>query len=192
MIVQGLALVAAAVLWKMSSPRPEIRVADSVVIDPATARAIAAVDHSADFAKALEHFPSDVAGIDDFAFVDDGRTAVVAAVDGQIWKVDLATHATEPFVDVPLMAYGVHEAPGDPNHIYFCASRSYGVSQSEGAVGLYRLALDDRSIEPLVVEVPATEEDPGGPVVYGTTTRRHRNCSPMVWGLVAHLPFATT
>ena len=110
MIIQGLALVGAAVLWKRSSPRPEIKVADSVVIDSATARAISAVDHSADFADGLEHFPSDVPGIDDYAFVDD-RTALVAAVDGYIWKVDLDTHAAQPFVNVPLMAYGLHEAP---------------------------------------------------------------------------------
>ena len=166
MIIQVLALAAAAVLWKRTSPRPEIKVADSVVIDPATAKAIAAVDHSAEFAEGLEHFPSDVAGIDDFAFIDAGKTAVVAAIDGQIWKVDLATHAAQPFVNVPLMAYGLHEAPGDPNHVYFCASRSYGTSQPDGAVGLYRLALDDRSIDPLVLEVPATDHDPGRPIVY--------------------------
>jgi len=153
--------------WITAAPRPEIRVAPSIRFDRSTARAIAAVDHSAEFAGALEHFPSRLAGFDDAVILQGGTTALVTGADGQIWTVDTTTHATQPLVDAPLMAYGIHEAPGDPDHVYFCASRSYGTAHEDAKVGVYRLALNDRSIQLLVHEVPATDLDHERPVVYG-------------------------
>jgi hypothetical protein len=164
-IVLGIVLLI-TVWWIAAAPRREIRPGQSIVFDPATAPAIAAVDHSAAFAASLEHFPSNLPSFDDVAFLADGTNALVTATDGKIWKVDLATNATQPFVDVPLAAYGIHEAPNDPNHFYFCASEAYNRPAGNEAVGLYRLTLDSRSIEPLVVEVPATSSDHKGPVVY--------------------------
>ena len=65
------------------------------------------------------------------------------------------------------MAYGIHEAPGNPDHVYFCASRSYSAASPGEAVGLYRLALGDRSIWPsCVLELPATNLANERPVVY--------------------------
>ncbi|MGH8898044.1 MAG: hypothetical protein ACRDZ4_13735 [Egibacteraceae bacterium] len=165
-LVAGLVLLL-GIWWIAAAPRREIRIAESVVVDPSTAKAIAAVDRSAEFAEGLERFPSNLPNFDDVAFLEGGTTALVTATDGKIWTVDLPTHAAQPFVDVPLMAYGIHEAPGDPNHVYFCASRSYGTPHPDEAVGLYRLALDDRSIQPIVREVPATDLDHERPVVYG-------------------------
>ena len=164
-IVAGL-IVLIAVWWVTAAPRSEITIADAVTFDPATAQAIAAVDRSAEFAMGLERFPSTLPHFDDAVLVDEGKTALVTVTDGRIWSVDLATHAAQPFVDPPLMAYGIHGAPGDPNHVYFCSSRSYGAPQPDQKVGLYRLALDDRSIEPIVVDVPATGLADEHPVVY--------------------------
>ena len=51
------------------------------------------------------------------AFLQDGTTALVTATDGRIWRLNLANHSGEPLVDPPRMAYGIHDAPGDPNHL---------------------------------------------------------------------------
>jgi sugar lactone lactonase YvrE len=162
----ALVLLGSVAWWLAAAPRPEIRSGESIVIDPSTQRAIAAVDDSAGFAAGLEHFPSSLPHFDDVVFLEGGTTALVTAIDGKIWTVDLVTHVVQPFVDPPLMAYGIHEAPGDPNHVYFCASRSYSAASPGEAVGLYRLALADRSIQPIVLEVPATDLDNERPVVY--------------------------
>lgn len=163
----AVALIPIVAWWIAAAPRREIRVAPSVRFNRSTSKAIAAVDHSAEFAAALEHFPSRLAGFDDAVMLPGGTTALVTGADGQIWTVDTATHAVHPLVDAPLMAYGIHEAPDDPQHVYFCASRSYGTGSEDEKVGLYRLALDDRSIQLLVHEVPVTDLDHERPVVYG-------------------------
>jgi hypothetical protein len=162
-----IAVLAAILIWWMAAaPRADISIAASVKLDPATAEAIKAVDHSADFAAALRHFPSALPGFDDLAPVPGSKTALVTGGDGKIWTVDLDTHVAQPLLDPPLMAYGIHEAPGDSKHAYFCASRSYGPSPPGERVGLYRLALDTRTVEPLVVDVPATSLRNERPIVY--------------------------
>lgn len=156
-----------AVWWVAASPPAHIVIADSVVFDDATAQVMAAVDRSPEFAATLEQFPSAISGQDDIVFLGDGKTALISAMDGRIWKLDLATHAAEPFVDPPLMASGMHEMPGDHAHVYFCASHLYGQNYPPNeAVGLYRLNILTRAIEPVVLRVPATEIDHSRPVVY--------------------------
>src|SRR5262245_5369875 len=152
--------------WVMETPRPEIQIADSISIDRATEAAIRAVDRSSEFAAALEQFPSKVPAFDDAVFLQDGTTALVTATDGQIWRLNLGNHSGEPLVDPPLTAYGIHEAPGDPTHVYFCASRSYSAAAPDERVGLYRLSLDTRKVEPLVLDVPATDLMNERPIVY--------------------------
>lgn len=160
-------LVSLIVLWWIAAaPRPEIQIAPSVVFDPSTAESVAAVDRSAEFAEGLEHFSSDLPHYDDVVFIAAGTKALVTATDGKIWVVDLSTHSAKPFVDAPLMAFGIHEAPGEPNHIYFCASHSYGATPPGEAVGLYRLTLDTRAIEPIALKVPDTTIDREHPKVY--------------------------
>jgi hypothetical protein len=142
-----------------------------MVFDPATMQAIQSVDRSADFAQSLEHFPSELPHFDDAAILPGETAALVTANDGKIWRIDLATHAAEPFVDAPLTPLGIDSAPDNPNHVYFCVSRSYGETRAEGdEVGLYRLALDTRQIEPVALRVPETKPetkiDRQGPIVY--------------------------
>jgi hypothetical protein len=158
--------ILAAVWWMAAAPRSEIQIADSITIDRSTAEAIAAVDRSGDFARRLEQFPSTLPSFDDAVFLGNGGSALVTATDGRIWRVDVASHSAEPFVDPPLMAYGIHEAPGDPDQVYFCASRSYSQAEPGERVGLYRLVLSTRQIEPLVLDVPATDLRNERAVVY--------------------------
>jgi sugar lactone lactonase YvrE len=165
-------LAAIAVWWTAAAPRPEIGVPQSLTIDRRTGDAIAAVDRSGAFAGALTHFPSTVPSFDDATVVEGGGAALVTATDGRIWRVDLASHAAEPFADPPLMAYGIDTAAGDPNHVYFCASRSYADARPDERVGLYRLALDTREIVPIVLDVPATNLLDEHPVVYADADPR--------------------
>lgn len=159
-------LVLILIWWIAAAPRADISIAPSVRLDAATDGAIRAAERSAEFATGLKHFPSALPGFDDLALVNGGHTALATGGDGRIWTVNLETHEAGPLLDPPLMAYGIHEAPGDPNHAYFCASRSYGPSPPDERVGLYRLTLDTRAVEPLVVDVPATNLRNERPIVY--------------------------
>lgn len=163
--------------WIYSAPPPHIRIAPALRFDPATTQVIAAVDRTADFVAEFEHLPSALPGHDDVVFMADGVTALASAVDGRIWRIDLRTQTAEPFADPPLMAAGMHEAPGDPERIYFCASRFFGqTSGADERVGLYSLNVKTRAITPVVLEVPATGI--GAPVVYADEDARAPELRP--------------
>lgn len=165
-IIIGLAVLL-ILWWILAAPRPEIQIAESIVFDRSTAEAIERVDRSAEFASNLENFPSDLPSYDDAIFIDNDTKALMAATDGRIWQVDLSNHAAEPFVDVPLMAFGIDRDPSDSNSVYFCSSNSYGAEYPlDEVAGLYRLTLDTRQVEPVVLEVPDTKIDPDNPIVY--------------------------
>jgi hypothetical protein len=170
--------VLVGVWWVAAAPRPEIPVAGPLEIDPGVEQAIRAVDRSAEFAGSLDQFPSPAPAFDDAIVLQDGVTALVTATDGQIWRMNLGNHDAKPLVDPPLMAYGIHEAPGDPNHFYFCSSRSYAEAAPDERVGLYRLSLDTRKIEPLVLDVPATDLIREVPVVYADNDSRAPELRP--------------
>jgi sugar lactone lactonase YvrE len=88
-------------------------------------------------------------------------------MDGRIWQITLGTNAAQPFADPPLMPAGMHEAPDDPDHVYFCASRLGGaVYDADEAVGLYRFDVAERTSEAVVLRVPDTQIDHDNPVVY--------------------------
>ena len=166
-IVAGLVLFA-AVWWLAERPREEIAccIVGSMLIDPSTARVTDAVDRSADFANGLEVLPSSLPAYDDAVFLDGGKTALVTGHDGRIWRVDIATNSVRPIADVPLMAWGIHEVPGDPHHVYFCSAATYEDEPTGEAAGLYRLDMDTGTVEPLALKVPDTLIDRQGPVVY--------------------------
>jgi sugar lactone lactonase YvrE len=166
LVVLVVLAILVGVWWVVATPRPEIEIAGSITINRATEDAIRGVDRSSDFAAGLEEFLSNVPPFDDVAFLQDGTTALVTATDGRIWRLNLANHSGEPLVDPPLMAYGIHETPGDASHFYFCASRSYSEAAPEERVGLYRFSLDGRKVESLVLDVPMTELRDEHPIVY--------------------------
>lgn len=127
--------IVVGVWWRVAAPRPEIEIADSITIDRATEQAIRAVDRSAAFAAGLEEFSSNVPPFDDRALLQDGTTALVTATDGRIWRLNLANQSGEPIADLPLMAYGIHEAPGDPNQKdtsgFYLANEALGAERRE-------------------------------------------------------------
>lgn len=165
-IIAGLAVLI-SLWWILAAPRPEIQIAKSIAFDRSTAEAIDFLNRSDEFTSNLEDFPSDLPSYDDAIFIDNYTKALVAATDGRIWQVNLANHNAEPFVDVPLMAFGIDRDPSDSNSVYFCSSNSYGAEYPPDEVaGLYHLTLDTRQIEPVVLDVPDTKIDPDNPVVY--------------------------
>ena len=169
MVIAAL-FVITVVWWFAAAPRDEIRccIADSITFDPATIEATDAVDQSDKFAEKLEVFSSKLLPYDDAVFFDKGATALVTAHDGKIWRVSIATNTitAEPVADVPLMAWGIHEVPGDPTQVYFCSAGSYEDRPSGEVAGLYRLDVGTREVKPLALVVPDTKINDRGPVVY--------------------------
>ena len=162
-------LIGAVVVWWLAAaPREEIRccIAESIAFDPTTITETDAVDRSTAFAVGLEVLPIALPPYDDAIFLDGGTTALVTAHDGRIWRMDISAKTAKPLVDVPLMAWGIHEVPGDPTQVYFCSAGSYEDRPSDEVAGLYRLDLNTLEVEPLVLVVPDTIIDTQVPVVY--------------------------
>ena len=167
MLIVGVLSVAAVVWWLAAAPREEIRccIADSITFDPATVAATDAVDRSDEFAAGLEVLPLSLPPYDDAIFIDGGTSALVTAHDGKIWRVDITANTAEPVADVPLMAWGIHEAPDDPTQVYFCSAGSYEEQAGGEVPGLYRLDLNAREVKPLVLMVPDTKINHEAPTV---------------------------
>ncbi|MBH1964297.1 MAG: hypothetical protein I8H77_08180 [Comamonadaceae bacterium] len=154
------AIAAIAAWWVAAAPAPHHSPTVALTIDGEAERAALAVDRSADFAAGLEVLEATVPGYDDVVFLDQGKRWLLSAMDGRIWSYDPVARKAEPFVDTPLMAAGLHESPTEHDTVYFCASRLWGSTYPEGErVGLYRLSVSTRKIEPLVLDVPDTVID---------------------------------
>jgi sugar lactone lactonase YvrE len=151
------ALLAIAVWWVLAAPASHHSPTVALSFTDDAGRAALAVDRSSDFAAALEMLDARIPGYDDVVFLQGGQRWLLSAMDGKIWSYEPQSGKAEPFVDAPLMAAGMHESPGDPDTVYFCASRLWGSSYPEGErVGLYRLTVSSKKIEPLVLDVPDT------------------------------------
>ena len=180
--------------WSAAAP-PEIRVAPSVRFDRSTAAGDRRPSTApAEFAEGLEHFPSALAGFDDAVVLPGGTTALVTGADGRIWTVDTTTHAAEPLVDPPLMAYGIRSRPAIPTTSTSAPPQSYGTAAGDGtrrACTGWRCA--DRSVELVVHEVPATDLRDEWPVVYADDDpRAPRAAARSAAGRGARWPCATT
>jgi sugar lactone lactonase YvrE len=150
-----IALAALAVWWRAATPPAHHAVPDAIHFDARMSDAARAVEQSDAFAERLEHIEADIPGYDDIVFLADDRTALVSAMDGRIWSYDRAARKADVLVDPPLMAAGMHESPTHPDEVYFCASRLWGESYpANERVGLYRLRVATRAIEPVVLDVP--------------------------------------
>ena len=63
-------------------------------------------------------------GYDDVLLDEEQGLAYATGRDGWIWKVDLKTEKAEHFVDVPVMAAGIHLLPGEASKVVLSCSRS--------------------------------------------------------------------
>jgi sugar lactone lactonase YvrE len=107
----------------------------------------------------------EIGGYDDVFLNEDETVAYTTGRDGWIWKVDLKTEKAERFVDVPVMAAGLHHIPGEATKIITTNSRRGGQQYPEGEeVGLYTLDLATKEVTALVTRVPHYD-DPTEPTV---------------------------
>jgi sugar lactone lactonase YvrE len=110
----------------------------------------------------------EIGGYDDVYLQEDRGVAYTTGRDGWIWKVDLKKETGERFVDVPVMAAGLHRIPGEKTKIITTNSRRGGETYPENEkVGLYTLDLATKEVVALVTRVPHSD-DGTKPKVFAT------------------------
>ena len=111
-------------------------------------------------------------GYDDVLLQEDLGIAYATGRDGWIWKVDLNTGKAEHFVDVPVMAAGIHRIPGEKSKVILTNSRRGGATYpKDEKVGLYTLDLATREVTPLVTRVPHSADE-SKPTVFATAKQQ--------------------
>jgi hypothetical protein len=110
----------------------------------------------------------EIGGYDDVLLKEDQGVAYTTGRDGWIWKVDLNAETGERFVDVPVMAAGLHHIPGEDTKVYTTNSRRGGQTYPEGdKVGVYTLDLVTKEVTAVVTRVPHSA-DVSEPTVFAT------------------------
>jgi len=154
-------LVLLVAWWFISAPPDYLRVGPAVDLGGVPASIAEVEAPPGALGHALQRLRSDVPGHDDLLLREDEGYALVSGMDGWIWRVPLDGGEAERFADVPLMPSGLHAAPGDPDVIYFCASRLHGEDHpADQRVGLYRLTISTREVTPVVTDVAMTPAIP--------------------------------
>lgn len=155
--VAVMATVFAAVWWVGSAPADHhiASIAPPFAIGDVPESILAVKADGDPIADTLTTIATAVLGYDDAIVQEHLGRAFVTALDGWIWKVDLETGEAERYVDVPLIAAGAHELPGDDDTICFCAMYRHGSPEDpNGEVGLYQFNVKTKEITPLLTRVP--------------------------------------
>jgi sugar lactone lactonase YvrE len=176
----GLMIVAAIGL--ASAPRPVLgqsaktdqQIPPKFVVGPIP-QSILDVKTDGDFIyDTVKTIAPELDGYDDVLLEEDLGVAYATGRDGWIWKVDLKTEKAEHFVDVPVMAAGIHRIHGEENKVVLSCSRSDRGNYPDGGaypksekVGLYTLDLATKEVTPLVTRVPHSA-DVSEPTVFAT------------------------
>ncbi len=163
-MVFAILIAVLAAWWILSAPDSAIKIGEAYSLKPAP-ESVAAATHGQDYIlETLLRDTSELPPYDEVVLVDHEQRAIVTAVDGWFWEVDLATGAAKQFLDAPLMPAGARLSPVNDRLIYFCSSRLYGEDYpAEDRVGLYQVDIDTKRITPLVLDVPIVSgmgEDP--------------------------------
>jgi len=117
----------------------------------------------------------EIGGYDDVLLEEDTGIAYTTGRDGWIWKVDLKRGKGKRFVDVPVMAAGLHRIPREKTRIITTNSRRGGQTYPENEkVGLYTLDLATREVTALVTRVPHS----GGPLETDSLCHRQTEARP--------------
>ena len=153
LIVGAFAL--SAIAWLRCAPPYAIEIAPAYAMGEVSP-AILAVQAGGDpIAARGETMAHEVPGYDEIVLQEHLGRAFVTAMDGRIWRLDLASGRAEPFVDPPLMAAGARAVPGRDDLVWFCASRLHGATYpASEQVGLYELEISTRTVRPLLLRVP--------------------------------------
>lgn len=114
----------------------------------------------------------EIPGYDDVLLVDGETRAYLTGRDGWIWTMDLNTGEAEQLVDVPLMAAGIQQIPGNDDEVVITISRRGGASYPPSEqVGLYKLNLSSLDVTPLVLRVPHSA-DVSEPTVFASADQQ--------------------
>ena len=153
--------------WTLTTPNKAIKIGEAYSFKSAP-RSVVSVTPDQDFIlEALLRDISELPPYDEVVLVDDEKRAIVTAVDGWFWEVDLTTGTARQFLDAPLMPAGARLSPVNDRVIYFCSSRLYGVDYPvEDRVGLYQMDIDTKLVTPLVLDVPLVSGMGEAPKVY--------------------------
>jgi hypothetical protein len=154
-LLSALLIVAVGVWWRSTTPPDHLAIASAYAMGPAPAAILAVRADGDPIGENIETIAPSIRGYDDVVLQEDRGRAFVTAMDGWIWKVELATGEAERFAEVPLMPAGAHELPGDPDTICFCSSYLYGETYpEEEQVGLYSMSLETKRVTPIALRVP--------------------------------------
>jgi len=153
--------------WIINTPNKAIIIGEAHIFK-ATPKTIIDVTLDYDYiSKTVINDGSDLPAYDEVVLVDNESRAIVTAVDGWFWEVDLATGVAKQFVDAPLMPAGARLSPVNDRIIFFCSSLLYGEEYpEEERVGLYQMNIDTKKITPLVLDVPIVSNMGGEPKVF--------------------------
>ncbi len=155
--------------WDEASPPEGVRIgpAHEMAEAPAQLREVTAPGDP--LGRLITHFDNPLPGYDEVVLQEGRGLAFVSAMDGWLWRIDIARGLAERFVDVPLMAAGARLSPTEENILYFCASHLHGQTYPEDeVVGLYELDLATRAVRPLATRVPLLPDRHEGGAAAGT------------------------
>ncbi|EOQ96634.1 SMP-30/Gluconolaconase/LRE-like region [Leptospira wolbachii serovar Codice str. CDC] len=97
-------------------------------------------------------------GHDDLIFDNKNQIGFASGMDGWIWKLDLKSNSATAWVKPPVNPAGLQFANKKNESILVCASRLGGVTYDDTQkVGLYEVNIKSKSIIPLVLTLPKTE-----------------------------------
>lgn len=141
--------------WARTAPPDHLKIGPPYVIGPVAPEILAVKAEGDPIGDTIETDGPAVRGYDDVVLQAERGKAYVTAMDGWIWEVDLASGEAVRFVDVPLMAAGAKQIPGDPDAIAFCSSFLHGETYPpDEQVGLYKLSVSTKQVTPLALRVP--------------------------------------
>lgn len=149
-------LLAAVALWWQASAPPPHHVIAGAYDAGAVPKAVRAATTSDDVLKtSVVRMPSDLPGHDEIVLQEHLGRGFVTAMDGWIWRIELATGKAERFVQSPLSPAGARLVPGDDDHMLFCATRlDDNVYPASVQPGIYELTISTRAVRPVALRVP--------------------------------------
>lgn len=148
--------------WVRAAPPAHIRVAGDQYPLTAPSEAMQKVRSTQDdVALTATSTAGDLPGYDDVVLQEAQGRAWATAMDGSIWRIDLASGRQERWARTPLIPSGARADPNNPEVLYFCASRLFGVAHpADERPGIYKLHIPTRKVEAVALRVPATTEPP--------------------------------
>jgi sugar lactone lactonase YvrE len=172
MFVTAIGLASAPIAVFAQSTENDQKIPPKFIVGPVP-QSILDVKTDGDFIyDTVKTIAPEMGGYDDVLLQEDLGIAYTTGRDGWIWKVDLKTEKAERFVDVPVMAAGLHRIPGEKTKIITTNSRRGGETYpASEKVGLYTLDLATKEVTPLVTRVPHSA-DVLKPTVFATAKQR--------------------